>query len=263
MTMRNLAKIILGEAKPKKDKRKEDSPKPKSKGKKPGRKPRKKVDVAALEAFVAQIQRLKELIEAKREYERLKRQLSKGQHGQSRVMELMREYFAEAFKDVGEAYDEALDPVLRLETIAVRMISKQRAQPQKQRMMEILLEDASPVVQEAIARAEKLASENPGSQFWEEWELLDVAESYGYRKDKRVLAEGVGDWLKSKGKQLLSSIRKAASWFKSKGTPELSSIATELESLRDDPSFQADMEGLESWESGGPPPKSWRAPGQP
>lgn len=224
--MHTLAEVFLVEKT--KGKKKEDKPK-KSKKKQPGRKPRKKTDVAALEAFIAQTQRLKGLLEAKKEYDRIHRQLKQGKHGQSKVVELMRQHFANAFKDAGDAYDEALEPILRLEKIAVKMKSKEMRRADAARVLSLLKEKATPVIQKAIAKAEALAEEDPTRIFYEEWELMDVAESYGFRQDGQILQEGMMDWLKSKGKALLGKIRGTTKWFRSKLAPVLSSIATEIE----------------------------------
>jgi len=197
----------------------------------PGRKPRAKADVEALEEFIAKTKRLKELLESKQEYDRISSQLRKGKHGKTRVIEMMREYFANAFRDTGDAFDEALEPILRLEDVAIKMKSKVMKRANADRVLEILRTQATPAIQKAIAKAEALAKEDPTKIFFEEWEIMDLAESYGFLGDERLLREGFLDWVKTKGKMLLGQLKSTASWFRSKLTPILSSIATDLESI--------------------------------
>lgn len=211
-TMRSLKDLIV-EAKPK--------------GSKAVRKKAEKEEVAK---FIESLQRLKELSEAAKEYRRISDALRKGKHGQSMALEFMRRHFAEAFQDQGDAYDDTMDAVLRLEKIALRMKSKKSERGGAARVLEILLEDADPIVQEAIERAQESAEKSKKVFYTYDWEIVESANKYGLmQQESNMMMEGLMDKLKELGKDFMRFVKGNTKWFQ-RAAPKLSSIATEAES---------------------------------
>lgn len=188
-----------------------------------GRKVRSKKDVAALTEFTGVVSRLKSLLKAKREYERLARQIKSGKHGAEQVLEIMRKHYEKAFMDMGDAYDDTMEAVLRLEDVALRMNSKKYEQAGAARVLEILKTQATPAVKKAIAKAEEAAQESKKVTYWYDWELVEATQRYGY------LTEGIMDWLKEVGTSFLKRIKGWTKFFESIA-PRLNDIATQIES---------------------------------